>query len=425
MIAPTMMRKSSSESSYFIPPRRKRWTVEEELELFQEMDSSEKELYLLILSYLPLSTILFQDLCQRLIAMKEMPDDEIIEAARDSIIKYFAKFDEEGSLSRSARRLLTQALKKFAGAMRMKAAPREWVHRFVVPLVSDRGAFVISDALLSMSHLQDEEAFCIWTGQVRTSNAKIVHLKNEFLQDNIGLIGAIAGKYRQATDGHCLSKEDLIQEGCFGLMKAMERYDYARGLKFSTYSSWWVRHAVQRAVADKNRTVRIPVHVLDKMRVIKQFVTSYAQQFGHDPSVEVISKKTGYLKKSVHEVLDYNGGVMSLDAPMLGGEDGKMKDLHSYIAPPVEQVRTPLDEIQSKQQRLMLEKAMTILTDRERAIVVGRFGFDGDKKVSTDETNTLADIGKQYGLSRERIRQIESMALNKMYKFLANMGLSH
>ena len=223
-------------------------------------------------------------------------------------------------------------------------------------------------------------------------------VKNRLVRANLRLVINIAKKYLNRG----LSFLDLVQEGNMGLMKAAEKYDYQRGYKFSTYSTWWIRQAITRSIADYARTIRVPVHVLENTNKISKAKAILFQELGREPSLEEIALKAELPLEKVKKIVKAGSGTVSIETPV-GDDESKLGD---FIADP--KASSPFTELVGASLREEIGKVLSTLTPREEKIIRMRLGIG-------EETDyTLEEVGNAFGLTRERIRQIENKALRKL-----------
>jgi RNA polymerase primary sigma factor len=221
--------------------------------------------------------------------------------------------------------------------------------------------------------------------------------KRELMEANLRLVVSVAKRYL----GSELTLLDLVQEGNIGLMKAVDRFQYRRGFKFSTYATWWIRQAITRAIADHSRTIRIPVHMVETLNRISRVNRALVNEMGRDPTPEELAKKTGVPARKVRLILESSRKPLSLETPI--GEDSELGDFLEDKS-----TESPNDNLISQDLTNQVERALGTLSAKEKEILRLRFGI-GD-----EGEHTLEEVGKRFSVTRERIRQIETKALRKL-----------
>jgi RNA polymerase primary sigma factor len=371
-------------------------TPERETELAKEIEGREVEIWTVLLSY-PAAV---DHVVKR------------VESLLDNSLPEFRLLRRASTRAKKVRtRAAQQALEAVGRRIGAKLLLLDIDRRVIESVVTDVRRLarrpIASGARRRVQGLPTQSrAFETWIERVRQREQDAIESRNKFVQANLGLVVSVARRYQHGG----LPLTDLIQEGNLGLIKAVSRFDHRRGFRFSTYATWWIRHAIGRALADKGRTVRVPVHILEANQRIRKATRSLSATLGRAPTNDELAEAIEMSADKLERTLTHSGGqAISLDQQL--GDEGDRERMEVFQSPEVEE-STPFDDIANRALADQVRDVLHTLKPIEAEVLRRRFGLNGEREV------TLQEIASEHGLSRERIRQIQEKALSKVRRGL-------
>jgi RNA polymerase primary sigma factor len=364
---------------------------EREVELAKEIEERELAIWVSLLAHPPLVDALLQR----------------TESLLDNSLPDFRSLRGAATRARKARTKATQqALEALGRKVGMKLRALDVDRRVLEALVDEVYRLGAGPAGAERrrggARATGGRAMAAWVERVRSGERAAIESRNKFVQANLGLVVSVARRYQHGG----LPLTDLIQEGNLGLIKAVTRFDHRRGFRFSTYATWWIRHAIGRALADKGRTVRVPVHILEANQRIRKATRSLSASLGRAPTNDELADAIEMTTDKLERTLTHSAGqAISLDQQL--GDDGDRERMDVFQSPDVEET-TPFDKIANRAMADQVRNVLHTLKPIEADVLRRRFGLGGEREV------TLQEIASEYGLSRERIRQIQEKALSKV-----------
>jgi RNA polymerase primary sigma factor len=317
---------------------------------------------------------------------------EELDVSKEQVRELYAQLEEHG-IELVSEVAISPALDEAVGAHEEASAPHVELDLTVEPSLDSLRLYLRTIGRVALLSAAEEVALA---KRIERGDGAA---KQQMVEANLRLVVSIAKRYL----GRGLSFLDLIQEGSLGLIRAVEKFDYRRGYKFSTYATWWIRQSVTRAIADKGRTIRIPVHMVEKLNKVIQVERQLVQQLGREPSADEIAKDLQCSPREVREILKVAQQPVSLDKPVGDDEDSQLGD---FVEDP--SAESPFELAAQRLRDENVCRALAVLPRREREVLEMRFGLSGGRP------QTLEEVGRAFNVTRERIRQIETHTLKKL-----------